>query len=117
MGRSSSVSSISELGGLEVEAELIEELNKKEVDKKVVKRVELLLLLYKFKELEPIPPLPGINVIEVVEFNLVNLEPPNSLEYIPNSLNYIEVVPATRKRGKTATKGELPIAKRGKRTR
>ena len=78
--------------------------------------MKLLLPLYKFKELQPIHPLPNINVIEVIEFNLINLEPPNSLKYIPNSLNYIKVVPAIRKRGRTATKGELPITKRGKRT-
>ena len=65
--------------------------------------------------MEPIPYLLG--VIEVIELNLVNLEPSNSPKYIPSSLDYIEVVLVIRKRGRTATKGELLIIKRGRRAR
>ena len=44
-GRSGSISNISESRELEVEAELAKELSRKEIDKRVVKRAELLLPL------------------------------------------------------------------------
>ena len=112
-GRSGSISSPSELEGeSKAEEELIEELSREEANKKVIKRVELLLPLQ--EELELMPPLPG--VVEVVELDLVDLEPPSSLECIPSSLNCIKVVPAIRKRGRTVTsKVELPVVKRGRR--
>ena len=45
MGRFSSILNIFKLGKLEVEVKFVEELSRKEVDKRVIKRVKLLLLL------------------------------------------------------------------------